>query len=99
MLCLGADLKNTFCLVVAGSGYQPASTQLQDDGIQQQWRNALRLIQIFMILRHSVVHNAPGYVSSQWASEMNLPTKTVLHHHAHAAACLASTAGRSMAAM
>lgn len=30
-----------------------------------------------------------GYVSSQWASEMNLPTETVLHHHAHAAACLA----------
>ncbi|ENR2392438.1 carbamoyltransferase HypF, partial [Escherichia coli] len=36
------------------------------------------------------VHDAhPGYVSSQWASEMNLPTQTVLHHHAHAAACLA----------
>ncbi len=31
----------------------------------------------------------PGYVSSQWASEMNMPTQTVLHHHAHAAACLA----------
>ena len=30
----------------------------------------------------------PGYISSQWASEMNMPTQTVLHH-AHAAACLA----------
>ncbi len=37
-----------------------------------------------------VVHDVhPGYVSSQWASEMNMPTRTVLHHHAHAAACLA----------
>ncbi len=36
------------------------------------------------------MHDAhPGYVSSQWAREMNLPTQTVLHHHAHAAACLA----------
>lgn len=92
MLCLGADLKNTFCLV---RGEQAVISQhlgdLSDDGIQQQWRDALRLIQnIYDFTPQRIVHDAHhGYVSSQWASEMNLPTETVLHHHAHAAACLA----------
>lgn len=92
MLCLGADLKNTFCLV---RGEQAVVSQhlgdLSDDGIQNQWREALRLIQnIYDFTPQRIVHDAhPGYVSSQWASEMNLPTERVLHHHAHAAACLA----------
>lgn len=92
MLCLGADLKNTFCLV---RGKQAVISQhlgdLSDDGIQNQWREALRLIQnIYDFTPQRIVHDAhPGYVSSQWASEMNLPTEIVLHHHAHAAACLA----------
>ncbi|QRG80064.1 carbamoyltransferase HypF [Citrobacter sp. R56] len=92
MLCLGADLKNTFCLV---RGEQVVISQhlgdLSDDGIQHQWRDALRLIQsIYDFTPQRIVCDAhPGYVSSQWASEMNLPTEIVLHHHAHAAACLA----------
>ncbi len=44
VLCLGADLKNTFCLV---RGEQAVLSQhlgdLSDDGIQMQWREALRL--------------------------------------------------------
>ncbi|HCM1959474.1 TPA: carbamoyltransferase HypF [Salmonella enterica subsp. houtenae serovar 43:z4,z23:-] len=92
ILCLGADLKNTFCLV---RGEQAVVSQhlgdLSDDGIQAQWREALRLIQsIYDFTPECIVCDAhPGYVSSQWASEMCLPTETVLHHHAHAAACLA----------
>lgn len=92
MLCLGADLKNTFCLV---RGEQAVISQhlgdLSDDGIQHQWRDALRLIQsIYDFTPQRIVCDAhPGYVSSQWASEMNLPTDIVLHHHAHAAACMA----------
>ncbi|EFQ4790156.1 carbamoyltransferase HypF [Salmonella enterica] len=92
ILCLGADLKNTFCLV---RGEQAVVSQhlgdLSDDGIQAQWREALRLIQsIYDFTPERIVCDThPGYVSSQWASEMCLPTETVLHHHAHAAACLA----------
>ncbi|EIV4735954.1 carbamoyltransferase HypF [Salmonella enterica] len=92
ILCLGADLKNTFCLV---RGEQAVVSQhlgdLSDDGIPAQWREALRLIQsIYDFTPERIVCDAhPGYVSSQWASEMCLPTETVLHHHAHAAACLA----------
>jgi hydrogenase maturation protein HypF len=92
MLCLGADLKNTFCLV---RGEQAVISQhlgdLSDDGIQNQWRDALHLIQtIYDFTPQRIVCDAhPGYVSSQWAREMELPVETVLHHHAHAAACLA----------
>lgn len=92
ILCLGADLKNTFCLV---RGEQAVVSQhlgdLSDEGIQHQWRDALRLIQnIYDFTPQRIVCDAhPGYVSSRWASEMNLPVDTVLHHHAHAAACLA----------
>lgn len=46
VLCLGADLKNTFCTV---RGEQAVLSQhlgdLSDDGIQMQWREALRLMQ------------------------------------------------------
>ena len=72
MLCLGADLKNTFCLV---RGEQAVLSQhlgdLSDDGIQMQWREALRLMQnIYDFTPQYVVHDAhPGYVSSQWARE------------------------------
>lgn len=92
MLCLGADLKNTFCLI---RGEQAVISQhlgdLSDDGIQHQWRDALHLIQnIYDFTPQRIVCDAhPGYVSSQWAREMTLPIETVLHHHAHAAACLA----------
>ena len=30
-----------------------------------------------------------GYHARHWAQEQALPVDTVLHHHAHAAACLA----------
>lgn len=92
MLCLGADLKNTFCLVRGGQAVLSQHLgDLSDDGIQSQWREALRLIQnIYDFTPQRLVCDAhPGYVSSQWAGEMALPTETVLHHHAHAAACLA----------
>lgn len=49
-----------------------------------------RIQNIYDFTPERVVRDAhPGYVSGQWASEMNLPTESVLHHHAHAAACLA----------
>lgn len=92
ILCLGADLKNTFCLVRSEQAVVSQHLgDLSDDGIQAQWREALRLIQsIYDFTPERIVCDAhPGYVSSQWASEMCLPTETVLHHHAHAAACLA----------
>ena len=60
VLCLGADLKNTFSLV---RGEQAVLSQhlgdLSDDGIQMQWREALRLMQnIYDFTPQYVVHDA-----------------------------------------
>ncbi|MBO4146915.1 carbamoyltransferase HypF [Enterobacter ludwigii] len=92
MLCTGSEMKNTFCLV---RGNQAVLSQhfgdLSDEGVEAQWRSALALMQqIYTFQPERVVCDAhPGYHSRQWAHEQALPVDTVLHHHAHAAACLA----------
>lgn len=92
MLCLGADMKNTFCLV---RGDQAVVSQhfgdLTDDGVESQWQQALGLMQaIYDFTPQAVVADAhPGYRSSLWAQASALPQQRVLHHHAHIAACLA----------
>ncbi len=92
MLCLGADMKNTFCLV---RGDQAVVSQhfgdLTDDGVESQWQQALGLMQaIYDFTPQAVVADAHrGYRSSHWADASSLPQQRVLHHHAHIAACLA----------
>jgi len=92
MLCTGADMKNTFCLV---RGNQAVLSQhfgdLSDEGVDAQWRSALLMMQqLYAFQPERVVGDAhPGYRTRRWANEQHLPLETVLHHHAHAAACLA----------
>ncbi len=92
LLCLGADLKNTFCLVRGG---QTVLSQhlgdLNDDGALAQWQRALTAMQdLWQFTPERVVTDAhPGYRSTQLGAEMPLPQTRVLHHHAHAAACMA----------
>ncbi|HGV3448696.1 TPA: carbamoyltransferase HypF [Raoultella planticola] len=92
LLCLGADMKNTFCLA---RGEQAVVSQhfgdLGDEGVEQQWHQARRLMQaVYGFTPSLVVSDAhPGYRSTQWAASLALPVERVLHHHAHAAACLA----------
>lgn len=92
LLCLGADMKNTFCLL-RGNSAVPGQHfgDLTDEGVEAQWRSALRLMQAIYDFtpRQVVVDAHPGYRTSQWAESYDLPVQTVLHHHAHAAACLA----------
>lgn len=92
LLCCGADLKNTFCLT---RGQQAVLSQhlgdLSEDGVEAQWRKALALMQsIYAFTPERVVVDAhTGYRSAQWGQALGLPCETVLHHHAHAAACMA----------
>ncbi|HFK5651038.1 TPA: carbamoyltransferase HypF [Enterobacter cloacae] len=92
ILATGADMKNTFCLV---RGNQAVLSQhfgdLNDDGVEAQWRSALSLMQqIYAFQPERLVCDAhPGYHARHWAEEQAQPVDTVLHHHAHAAACLA----------
>jgi len=88
----GSDLKNTFCLL---RGNQAVLSQhlgdLAEEGVEQQWQKARELMfdaysfapQVIAVDAH------PGYHSARLGHEMGLPVRKVLHHHAHAAACLA----------
>jgi len=92
LLCMGADMKNTFCLVRSGQAVMSQHFgDLGDEGVEAQWRQALDLMQsIYHFSPRQIVCDAhPGYRSSQWAEASGLPITRVLHHHAHAAACMA----------
>ena len=92
MLCTGAEMKNTFCLV---RGNQAVLSQhfgdLSDEGVEAQWRGALSMMQQIYAFQpaRAVCDAHPGYRARRWAQDRALPVETVLHHHAHAAACLA----------
>lgn len=92
LLCCGASLKNTFCLV---RGQDAVLSQhlgdLSEEGVETQWRKALALMQsIYAFTPERVVVDAhPGYRSVQWGQALGVPCEVVLHHHAHAAACMA----------
>lgn len=91
LLCLGADLKNTFCLLRGTRAVPgPHFGDLSDEGVEAQWRDALRLMQEMydFSAQQLVVDAHPGYRTTRWAQQSELPVQTVLHHHAHAAACL-----------
>lgn len=91
LLCLGAQMKNTFCLL-RGESAVPGQHfgDLTDEGVEAQWQNALRLMQqIYDFTPQQVVIDAhPAYRTRSWAERTGLPLHSVLHHHAHAAACL-----------
>ncbi|RJT22329.1 carbamoyltransferase HypF [Buttiauxella izardii] len=88
----GSDLKNTFCLL---RGNQAVLSQhlgdLAEEGVEQQWQKARELMfDVYSFTPQVVAVDAhPGYHSARLGLEMGLPVRKVLHHHAHAAACLA----------
>lgn len=92
ILAVGADLKNTFCLL---RGNQAVLSQhlgdLSQQGVELQWQKARELMcQTYDFKPQQVVIDAhPGYLSARLGRELGQPVSTVLHHHAHAAACMA----------
>lgn len=91
LLCLGADMKNTFCLLRGDNAVPgPHFGDLTNEGVETQWRQALRLMQaIYDFTPQQLVVDAhPAYRSTRWAQNEPLAQHQVLHHHAHAAACL-----------
>lgn len=92
ILALGAELKNTFCLLRDGQAVLSQHLgDLSEEGVEPQWQQALKLMcQTWDFTPERVAVDAhPGYLSSKLGREMGLPVSEVLHHHAHAAACLA----------
>ncbi|WP_145583464.1 carbamoyltransferase HypF [Yersinia thracica] len=96
ILALGADMKNTFCLLRDSNAVLSQHLgDLADRDIAQQQQQLLALFcDIYHFTPQAVVVDAhPGYISHQfgkeWAAQQNIPCTEVLHHHAHLAACLA----------
>ncbi|CQJ65542.1 hydrogenase maturation protein [Yersinia intermedia] len=96
VLALGADMKNTFCLLRDGNAVLSQHLgDLEDRDIAQQQQQLVALFcDIYHFTPQTVVVDAhPGYVSHQLgetlAAQWNIPCVDVLHHHAHLVACLA----------
>ena len=92
ILALGGDLKNTFCL--ARGGQAVLSQHFGDlalPGVEAQWQRALKLMcEIYDFTPERVAIDAhPAWHSAQLGRAMARPVTEVLHHHAHAAACMA----------
>tara|TARA_B100001245_G_scaffold70890_1_gene49996 strand:- start:9909 stop:12410 length:2502 start_codon:yes stop_codon:yes gene_type:complete len=96
ILAMGADLKNTFCIVINGQAIMsPHMGDLEDHATQLDYR---RQIALFFKLydftpKAIVVDKHPNYHSSNTgraiAAELGIPCHEVQHHHAHIMAAMA----------
>ncbi len=92
ILAAGAELVNTFCI---GKGHKAILSQhIGDLKNIETYRFYTGTIEKFMKLfrfHPSVVAYDlhPDYLSTRYASELNIPGIPVQHHHAHIASCMA----------
>ena len=96
LLALGADLKNTFCLLRDDHAVLSQHIgDLDDPATRADWQRTLELyLQLFGGAPQAlVVDRHPDYASSRhgrdWAARLGIELVEVQHHHAHAAACMA----------
>ncbi|MGL4666358.1 MAG: carbamoyltransferase HypF, partial [Saezia sp.] len=96
ILAMGADLKNTFCILRPNDAVMSQHFgDLEDLQIQQQVEQGIALFEnIYQLRPQAIAIDAhSGYVSHQlgkrMAAELQVPVVEVLHHHAHIVACMA----------
>lgn len=96
ILALGADSKNTFCLLWDDRAVVSQHVgSLGDETTRQHQQQLLTLFgEIYGVVPQAIAIDAhPGYLSHQQgqalANERAIPCVTTLHHHAHLVACLA----------
>jgi len=92
ILAMGAELKNSFCLLKNGQAIVGQHIgDLENAAVQADYRNAIDLykqLYAFNPQRIAVDHH-PGYLSTQYGQTLAASVEPVQHHHAHLAACLA----------
>lgn len=95
LLAMGADLKNTFCLVNKGRAIVSQHIgDLENLATFNDYRHNIALYQKLydVSFNRVVIDKHPGYHSSkvgeQLASVQNSTLHRVQHHHAHIAACM-----------
>lgn len=92
VLAVGAELKNTFCLLRESEAF--LSQHIGDMGslaTQRHFASALEHYrQLFKLQPAVVAHDLhPAYTTTRYAQATGLSCIAVQHHHAHIAACLA----------
>jgi hydrogenase maturation protein HypF len=92
VLAVGAHMKNTIAL--AWGDRCVVSPHIGDMGSERSMQVfeqvAADLQALYGVHAEALVCDAhPGYATTRWARGRGLPVKTVLHHHAHAAALAA----------
>lgn len=96
ILAMGAELKNSFCLLKNGQAIVAQHVgDLENAAVQRDYRNAIELYKNLYDFKpkHIAVDHHPGYLSTQYghalAETEAADVVPVQHHHAHLAACLA----------
>ncbi len=96
LLAMGAELKNTFCLMQGGKAVLSQHMgDLENHVTYEDYERNLELYAQLFQHRPSaiVVDRHPEYLSSKlgrrWAQQRDIPLLEVQHHHAHMAACMA----------
>ncbi len=96
ILAMGADLKNSFCLLQQGRAViSQHMGDLENPAARRDYRHNLALYRGLFEHRPAAiaVDLHPNYAATQlgraWADEDGLPLLEVQHHHAHIAACMA----------
>ncbi len=96
ILAMGAELKNSVCLIKQGKAIVSQHIgDLQDMPTQRDYQNTLALYQQLHEFKAQkiAVDLHPNYISTQngqqYAAQHTLPLTSVQHHHAHIAASMA----------
>jgi hydrogenase maturation protein HypF len=96
VLAMGADLKNSACLLANGQAQLTAyGGDLSNPSNLSRFRNHISQLprDCSISVQAIAIDGHPAYLSSQWgkqcAQDLGLPLLTVQHHHAHLAACMA----------
>ncbi|AMK76155.1 MULTISPECIES: carbamoyltransferase HypF [Methylomonas] len=96
ILAMGAELKNSFCLLKNGRAIVSQHIgDLENAAVQQDYRHAIDLYKKLNDFRpvKIAVDKHPGYLSTQYGQTLAVTEAAELvsiqHHHAHLAACLA----------
>jgi hydrogenase maturation protein HypF len=92
LLAVGAELKNTFCLIkddLAFPGHHIGD--LENLEAYEALKGGIEhLKKLLFIEPELIAHDMhPDYLSTVYAHECDLPLKAVQHHHAHTASCMA----------
>ena len=100
ILAMGAQQKNTFCLVKDGQAFLSSHVgDLDDPDTEAEYLREIASMQrLFSVEPELVACDLhPDYASTRIAQEMRLPLIAVQHHHAHFASVLAEHAIQSPA--